>query len=130
MTIPVEALQSAHGTPKAASAVLDISKFSGTVDVDIHNVSNFTATHNSEEIIQGMHDLKCTFEAFGTGENISLDRLMEPNGVPADNVVLQLSTGKTITFSGLVSGVTVDVEKIGLYRVTGSLESSGELAEV
>lgn len=112
-----------------SGTVLELSKWTLSIDREVHDVSKFGGATNEREFIGGMYDGKGTFEAFYRGVEIDIAKLQEANHAPSATFVLTLDTSKTYTFPAIISGITVTVVKSGLILVSGSFESSGDIIE-
>lgn len=121
-------------TLSGAPATIHITRWNATIARDIHDVSVFQGTPDNARRKQGgMYDLKGSAEGHcDSTAQVDLDAansIQIEDAVPITGFVLTSSTGRTLSFTGLLSTIRWGIEKVGQATLAFDFESSGEVTE-
>jgi hypothetical protein len=115
------------GTEMTPAQLLLVTRWTASLDRDIHDVSSFDAAQTNERTkLGGMVDLKGTCEGTIDGGAMPLIAMLQLEDTTAvAGFILATKTGQNFTFPGITSNLSLDVPKGGVQTFTMAFESSG-----
>lgn len=117
-------------TDHGLASAIHVTRWNATINRDIHDISSWADNANAKKKIGGMYDLSGSFEGFlddTTNINNTGASGFQAEDAPPASFVLTSSTGRTLTFSGLLSAIRLSSEKAGVVTVSADFVSSGEV---
>lgn len=105
-----------------------IFQWSADVTREIFDASSFDTANNSREKIGGPMQLVGSCQAHCAGTTPTLTDMQTDDFAGTAGFVLSPSTGETWTFKGIISGISMTVEKNGQAIITMNFESTGTIA--
>lgn len=106
-----------------------ITRWTCSIERDIHDISNFDNSTNERTKLGGMMDLKGTVE--GTVNDAAMPdiatQMQAEDSTGTPTFVLLTKAGKSYTFTALISNISMDVPKGGVQTFTMAFESSGAI---
>ena len=113
----------------AVANVALITRWTASVDRDVHDISNFGTQTNERTKLGGMMDIKGTCEGTVDGAAMPLLTNMQTEDcVPGAGVVLTSTSGNAWTFDAILSNLSLDVPKGGVQTFSCAFESSGAIS--
>lgn len=103
-----------------------IARWSMDIRRDVHDVTTFATSGNGKAKLGGMYDATGTLEGFLDGTTPFAITAFAADKAPTA-IVLTASTGRTYSFSALVSNWNVSVTAAGVNAFTATFESSGDI---
>jgi len=105
-----------------------ITRWTASVERDIHDISNFDTATNERTKLGGMMDLKGTCEGtVDDGAMLVLTQLQAEDSTGTAAFVLTSKAGNTYSFTAIVSNLSMDVPKGGVQTWSMAFESSGAI---
>ena len=128
MATPLTGVQGGMTITGSATQSSQLFKWTSNVPRDLHDVSSWDNANYGKEQIGGMHDLKGSVEGYVLASALpGLTQIQAGESQGDAGFVLQLKTGRTWTFQGLLSNIKVTVPKQGVATFSANFESSGEI---
>lgn len=126
VTIPAGALT-------FTSTVVDtrVIRWSLSIAREEHDTTTFGVTTNFREFKGGLASFTGRCEAYlDTGESLLMSPLEVEDQAPTATFVMTATTGRTYTFSALITGVDLGIDKGAHSSFTFTFRGSGQIAEL
>ena len=116
--------------PGLAGLSLHFFEWRATIHRDVFDDSNFDDAKNARTKIGGMYDLKGTARATADqADHPSIGSMATEHATPTAAFVLQLISGKTLTFAGICSDIAIATVKGDRVFYDLTFESSDDVTE-
>ena len=118
-------------TLTATGLVANFFEWSATTSREIHDVTDWESADNAKAKAGGRYKLTGTAKCFFHGTSPTLTQMQAEAGGATAGFVLTRKTGKTYTFSGLVTNIRETFNKSGGIPIQEiSFVSSGAIVDV
>jgi len=117
-------------TLTATGLAANFFEWQATTSRVIHDVTDWTDATNAKAKLGGIYKLDGSAKCFFHGTSPTLTQMQAEAGGSTAAFVLTRKTGKTYTFSGLVTNISETFNKTGIPIQTISFVSDGAIVDV